>query len=67
MTRMSDKQFQTACLLIYDWGESGQAVQFDFEEGILTSKLIVIFPDDNTMEYEMDLDGELLMREEDGR
>lgn len=61
MTRMSDEQFQTVCLLIYDWGESGQDVQFKFEEGFLTSKLIVIFPDDNTMEYEIDLDGELVM------
>ena len=60
MTRMSDEQFQTVCDLVYGWGESKQAVLFKFEEGILTSKMIVIFSDDNRMVYEIDLNGNIV-------
>ena len=60
MTRMSDEQFKAVCELIYEWGKAEQDVTFDFEEDILTSKLIAIFSEGNKLVYELELDGNII-------
>lgn len=58
---MSKAQFKVVSNLIFDWGASDQRMKFDFETGVLTSKLIIIFPDGRDGFYEIDLDGKVVV------